>query len=180
MGWGEGFSRKESWQDPLWKRGLFQLGLKSPPPLQLEEGQKGFVVQGTTLKALFINAVTILFSHLVEKIATKGIKALDDRTVEITADTPAELLVDWLNVLLSLFKRQGMVWTECEEIEIDERHLEAVVAGEEYNPHCYKLNLLITRVLAHQSRVQKTGSLWQAAVVYEPEAPLEAPTHDAS
>ncbi|MGH7960806.1 MAG: archease [Candidatus Binatia bacterium] len=177
MGWGEGFSKKESWQNPLWKRGLFQLGLKSPPPLQLEEGQKGFVVQGTTLEALFINAATTLFSHLVEKIPPKGIQSLDDRTVDITATTPTELLVNWLNVLLSLFNRQGMVCAECDVIEIDERHLEAEVAGEAYNSRNHKLNVLIKRVLAHQSRVQKTGGLWQAAVVYEPEVPTEVPTH---
>lgn len=175
MGWGESFLRKESWQDPLWKRGLFQLGLKSPPSLQLEEGQKGFVVQGATLEILFTNSATTLFHHLVEKITSKGIQTLDARMVEIAAMTPAELLVNWLNVLLSLFNRQGMVCTEYEVIGLDEQHLEAEVAGEEYNPRSHKLNLLVKRVLAHQSRVQKIGGLWQAAVVYEPEAPAEVP-----
>lgn len=179
MGWGEGFLKRESWQNPPWKRGLFQLGLKSPPPLQLEEGQKGFVVQGSTLDALFINAATTLFSHLVERITTRGIQPLGDRTVEIAATTPAELLANWLNVLLSLFTRQGMVCTDYEMIELHEEHLEAEVAGEEYNPRCYKLSLLIKRVLAHQSRVEKIGGLWQATVVYEPEAPPEVPVHNA-
>lgn len=173
MGWGEGFSRKDSWQEPLWKRGLFQFGLKSSPPLQLEEGQKGFVVQGVTLETLFTNAATTLFHHLVEQITTRGIQTLDARTVEITATTPAELLVSWLNVLLSLFNRQGMVCTQYDILEIDEHHLEAEVAGEEYNPHCHKLNLMIKRVLASQSRVRKISGLWQAAVVYELEAPTE-------
>jgi len=174
MRWNDGFLKQNKWTEPLWKKGPFKFGLKGPPLLSLTEGETGFVVQGVTLELLFTNAATTLFNHLVEKTATKGIKTLDGRTVEVAADTPAELLVNWLNVLLSLCNRQGMVCTECEVIEIDERHLEAMVAGEEYNPHCHKLNLLIKRVLSHQSRVQKTGGLWQAAVVYEPEPAMKA------
>jgi len=135
--------------------------------MNLEEGEKGFVVQAANLETLFTNAANTLFDHVTERITTKGLKQLDAKTVEVAATTPTELLVNWLNVLLSLFNRQGMVCKQYDLMDTGEQHLEAEVAGEEYNPQCHKLKLLIKRVLADKVRLQKTGGLWQAVVVYE-------------
>lgn len=168
MAWGSQFLRKDQWTKPLWERGRFQSGpQKGSTTMDLAEGEKGFVVQAVNLETLFTNAAATLFNHATEKIATKGLRTLDEKTIEVAATTPTELLVNWLNVLLSLFTRQGMVCNQYDVIEINERHLEAEVGGEEYNPGCHKLRVLIKRVLADRVRLQKSGGLWHAVVVYE-------------
>lgn len=166
MAWGSQFLRKDQWTKPLWERGPFKPGPISAP-LELQTGEQGFVVQAMNLETLFTNAASTLFSHLTEKIAVKGIKHLDGKTVEVSGTTPTELLVNWLNVLLSLLSRQGMVCTEYDILEIDERHVEVEVEGEEYNARCHKLNMHIKRVLADKVRLQKANGLWHAVVVYE-------------
>lgn len=166
MAWGNQFLRKDQWTKPLWERGPFKPGPTSAP-LELQAGEQGFVVQAVNLEALFTNAASTLFSHLTEKVALRGIKRLDGKTVEVSGTTPTELLVNWLNVLLSLLSRQGMVCTEYDILEIDERHIEVEVEGEEYSARSHKLNKLIKRVLADKVRLQKANGLWQAVVVYE-------------
>ena len=166
MAWGSQFLRKDQWTKPLWERGPFKSGPTSAP-LDLQAGEQGFVVQAMNLEALFTNAASTLFSHLTEKIAVKGIKILAGKTVEVAGATPTELLGNWLNVLLSLLARQGMVCTDYDILEIDERHIEVEVEGEEYNARCHKLNMLIKRVPADKVRLEKANGLWRAVVVYE-------------
>jgi SHS2 domain-containing protein len=167
MAWGSQFLRKDQWEKPLWGRGPFRTDFRDEGPFSLLEGEKGFLVKAVNLETLFISAASMLFHHVTEKTTNRGVHALNSRTVEVDATSPAGLLGDWLNVLLVLFHRQGMVCGEYELIDISERHLEAVVSGDEYNPRSHQLHLLIKRVLADKLRLQKTNGFWHAVIVYE-------------
>jgi len=85
--------------------------------------------------------------------------------IDQKADNVEELFVNWLNELLSASAVEGLIFEDIQINQINENFIDAVAVGCDIRN--YKVNTEIKAATYHQLKVQKTGSLWQAEVIFD-------------
>lgn len=124
----------------------------------------GIGVKGKELKDLFINAAKAMFGIIA--LPCKPGRAVY-RVIKIkqAADSRQELLVNWLNELLSLSSAKGLVFTVFKINKISTNNLEAVVSGIE-SSKC-RIDKEIKAATYHELKLEKTGKGWQAEIIFD-------------
>ena len=124
----------------------------------------GIRVKSSSLERLFKNAGLAIKGISTEK---QRIQFPEKHKIVIAqkAANAEELLVNWLNELLSVSQAEALIFEEIRINEISEQFVDAVAIGTDIRN--YKTNFEIKAATYHQLKVQKTGSTWQAEVIFD-------------
>lgn len=76
-----------------------------------------------------------------------------------------ELFVNWLNELLSVSAVESLAFENIKINQISENSVDALAIGTDIRN--YKVNTEIKAATYHQLKVQKTGLIWQAEVIFD-------------
>jgi SHS2 domain-containing protein len=111
----------------------------------------GIEASGATRAEAFANAAAAMISLLVDQ---SGVVATGRRTVSLNATDEEQLLVRWLSELLYLYDGQQFVSTEFTFSACTATTIEAVVAGERFDPEKHSARGDIKAVTYHQISVR--------------------------
>jgi SHS2 domain-containing protein len=90
-----------------------------------------FEASGKDLREVFSNAAEAMFSVICDIKKVKAGKTID---VEVSGKDGGDLMIKWLQELISLVDTEDMFFSRFEIAEIDENHLKARAHGEEIRP----------------------------------------------
>ncbi len=123
-----------------------------------------FVVSASTRKQLFERAAWGMFALLVDMSAVQC-RIEESVTVE-SPDTEA-LLVAWLSELNFRHTTRHRVYGRFKVLNMDSRHLTAVIAGEPVARSRHVIHGEIKAVTYHQLRIWRRGRTWRARVLFD-------------
>ncbi len=118
-----------------------------------------FEAYGKTLKEVFENAAEALFSVIckVKKVEKK--QSLD---IDVKAKSIEELMINWLQELITAVDLKEMFFSEFKIREIDDRHLKARIRGEPISPA--KGETVVKAVTYYKFKFEKTEKGYVARV----------------
>jgi len=124
----------------------------------------GIRVKSFDLAGLFKNAGLAITGISAEKQKNQY---PEKHKIVITqkADNLEELFVNWLNELLSTSAVEALIFEDIKINQINEKFIDAVAIGSDIRN--YKVNTEIKAATYHQLKVQKSGFLWQAEVIFD-------------
>lgn len=126
----------------------------------------GMRVRAGNLDDLFRTAAEGLFDYVVVNRAE--IQAAEVETVSLQAETPAELLADWLNELIFRLETRHRVYGRFEvHLDTDGRSLEGRIAGEPLDPTRHVLDHEVKAVTHHGLALQPTTEGWVAELILD-------------
>ncbi len=126
----------------------------------------GLRVKGKTSEDLFQNYAAVLFHTLTDYQPKKII----NRKITLQAQSLAELLVDWLNELLSIFFADGFLPKEYSLTISDDRGgkvLQAEIEGEEFDFENNQLKREIKAATYHDLKVEENDEGYVAEVIFD-------------
>jgi SHS2 domain-containing protein len=111
-----------------------------------------FEAYGRSLEEVFKNAAEAMFSVIckLKKIAPK--KSLE---IEVKGQNKEELMVSWLQRLISLVDTEDMFFSRFDILEIDEKHIKAKIHGEDIRPELGET--VVKAVTYYKFKFEKTG-----------------------
>jgi len=124
----------------------------------------GIRVKGKDLKALFKNSASAMFDIIAERKESSVIKQKKIK-IEQKADNLEELLVNWLNELLSLSATKELIFSEFRINKIDKNTLQAVVIGEDIKN--YRVNTEVKAATYHQLKLEEAKGGLQAELIFD-------------
>ena len=124
----------------------------------------GIRVKALSLDVLFRNAGLAITDISTEKQKTL-IPGKYKIVISQKADNVEELLVNWLNELLSLSAAEALIFEDIKINQITENFVKAIALGSDMRN--YKTNVEIKAATYHQLKVIKIGSHWQAEVIFD-------------
>lgn len=126
----------------------------------------GVRVYGKSLEDLFQNCAQTLLSLLIDH---KPAEKIEERII-LEAETLEELLVTWLNELISLFYTYKFLPAEYDiAIEKDDKKkiLRSVIKGEEFSPYENKMNREIKAATYHNLKIEKDSFGYKAEIIFD-------------
>lgn len=123
----------------------------------------GIKIKSRDLAGLFKKAGQAMFDIMAEKKARGRNK--EKLLIEEKADNLEELLVSWLNELLSLSAVRELIFTRFEIHKLDKNNLRAEVIGSDMKN--YKVRTEIKAATYHELEIKKRGLWWQAQVIFD-------------
>jgi len=126
----------------------------------------GVRVYGESLEALFVNSARVLFGLILDY---KPKPEIEERVV-VEAEDFEELLVTWLNELISLFFAYQFLPVDYSitiEDEEGAKVLKSTIKGSNFNPYENKLNMEIKAATYHDLKVEKSDSGWVAEIIFD-------------
>ena len=124
----------------------------------------GIRVKGKDLKDLFRNAGRAIFQISTHKQFTRN-KIHTNIAIKQKADNLEELLINWLNELLSLSSAKGLIFHGIKINKLEEKSLEALAVGSDITN--YKVNTEIKAATFHELKLARNNSGWQAEVILD-------------
>jgi len=124
----------------------------------------GIRVKGNDLKDLFQNLASAMFDIIAEKKDSSVIKQTKIK-IEQKADNLEELLVNWLNELLSLSATKELIFFEFRINKIDKNTLQAIVIGGDIKN--YRVNTEVKAATYHQLKLKEAKAGWQAELIFD-------------
>ncbi len=124
----------------------------------------GIRVESSDLAGLFKKAGLAITGISAEKQKTQY---PEKHKIVITqkADNLEELFVNWLNELLSTSAVESLIFEDIRINQINEKFVDAIAIGSDIRN--YKVNTEIKAATYHQLKVQKSGPLWLAEVIFD-------------
>ncbi|MFH1771446.1 MAG: archease [Candidatus Omnitrophota bacterium] len=126
----------------------------------------GIRVRATTLAELFQNTACALFSIIIEIKPLKEIQ----KNIIVEAETLEDLLVFWLNELISILYTENFLPSEY-VITIDDREgqklLNAVVSGQDFDPYSNKLDMEIKAATFHNLKIDHSEDGYIVEVIFD-------------
>ncbi len=124
----------------------------------------GIEVSGGTIEELYAGAAMALFDLLAD---TEAIRVTQVRTIAVEGEDAADLLINFLRELLSVWNSMGFLGRECTIREVTPRRLTAHLRGEPFDPARHRIKTEIKAVTYHQSSVKRTAKGWVGRVVFD-------------
>ncbi len=124
-------------------------------------GVRGY---GRTVEEAFQNAAKAMFSLIVENFEDITLEKSFD--VSVSAELLDELLVEWLNKLLTLFSIEACVFREF-EVKIDGSKLFGKAIGEPINYEKHEFGVEVKGATYSLLKVEKKGNIWIAQCVVD-------------
>lgn len=121
-------------------------------------------VRAPDLAALFKTAASAMFEIASEKTPSKD-KLSHKININQKAGTLEELLVNWLNELLSLSAVEGLIFEEFQINTIDEGQIQAIALGRDIKN--FRMNTEIKAATYHELKIEKTASGWLAEIIFD-------------
>lgn len=126
----------------------------------------GLRIAAKDLDDLFRTAAEALFNVITADRTT--IEPRESETVELKADSPEFLLVDWLNELIFRVEVRHRFYGRFDvKVADDGRSLSATIAGEPIDPDRHELNNEVKAATHHELFVKKTADGWVAEVIVD-------------
>lgn len=125
-------------------------------------GDIRFVARGATMAELFENAAKALYAAIAEP---EGVRAVEERVVEATADDRELLLVEWLRACQAAFDLDRRLLCAFQVKEISDTRVRGVVRGEAFDPARHAFKTEIKAVTFHDLSVREGPGGWEASVV---------------
>ncbi len=127
----------------------------------------GIRVKGKDLKAIFKDSALAMFAIIGQAVPSPSDTKIKKTGLKIKqkAGDLEELLVNWLNELLSLSSAKELMLTDFVIRKLDKNNLEAEVYGEDIKN--YKVNTEIKAATYHRLKIQESDSGWQAEVIFD-------------
>lgn len=122
-----------------------------------------FEATGQTPSELFENAAGATFSVMCD---IKKVEPKTTRKIELETDNLEDLLYDFLNELIFLKDRDGMLFSRF-EIIINNNQLRADVLGEKVDPARHNLGVDVKAVTKHNFSISKVNNAYKATVVLD-------------
>ena len=126
----------------------------------------GLRVKGKTYEDLFNNYAVVLFSLLTDYQP----KQIISRKITLQAQSLSELLIDWLNELLSIFLADNFLPKEYLIKITDDKGgktLEAEIRGEEFNFENNILKREIKTATYHNVKVEENDQGYVGEVIFD-------------
>lgn len=124
----------------------------------------GIQVRGKTLKELFKNSAAAMFEIIAQQSGAKA-KKQASITIKQKADNTEDLLLIWLNELLSLSAVKEVIFDKIRITKLDKDTIEATVSGTSIKN--YQPKTEIKAATYHELKVKKIKSGWQARVIFD-------------
>jgi SHS2 domain-containing protein len=121
-------------------------------------------VYGRDLKELFQNAAAALFEIISEK--KPGVPSQTKTlSVEKSAENLEELLIAWLNELISLSEARDLIFEGFNIQELTDNKIKAKLEG--IGRGCLKIKTEVKAATYHELKIEKTDSGWQAKIIFD-------------
>lgn len=122
-------------------------------------------VNGDSQADLFTNSGIALFDVMVADM--ERIEKKESLPLEVEGTDRDDLMVNWVRELLYLYQGSGYLLREFVIREVKDTLVKAEVAGEKIDPDRHEIVQEIAAVAFHKSRMEKTGNLWTAHLIFE-------------
>ncbi len=125
----------------------------------------GIRVKGRDMRELFRKSAQAVFSIMAhqEKVKVSGRRSFE---IGLKAANAEELLVSWLNELLSLAAAKQVIFTDFRLHELTERKLNAQAIGE--SAENYRMKTEVKAATYHDLKIKKLpGRGWEAEVILD-------------
>jgi len=124
----------------------------------------GIIAYGADMKQAFVNAAVALFSIIVD---ADTVRENLYRDVEVFADDPESLLVQWLNELIYLFDVEHVVFNNFEINKLTKTQLRARCFGEKVKPSRHKLKTGVKAATYHLLKIEKDNNSYKIQVIFD-------------
>jgi SHS2 domain-containing protein len=132
-------------------------------PVEILEhtAEVGLRARADSLEGLFGELAAGLFGLITD---LQTVQERETWPVEVQAEDLTALVVEWLNELLFLHARDGMLARRCVVHEAGPQRLRATVWGERFDPDRHPRGIEVKSATYHQARVEQSGGDWTAVV----------------
>jgi SHS2 domain-containing protein len=113
---------------------------------------------------IFSNAARAMFDLMFGLGAIGG---SERRLIEVTAESPGELLVAWLNEVLYVHAADRLVFRDFADACLSEGRFSAWGVGEKYDPTRHRGEMEIKAATYHQLVFEKVGGVWTAQIIFD-------------
>ena len=120
-----------------------------------------FEAYGKNEKELFENAGLALFSVICQVNKVKSVKKVK---VKVKGDDLKDLMINWLQELISLVDIKNMFFSRFKILKIDEKQLEAEIYGEEIKP---EKGETVVKAVSYYNFELKKNKKWKVRVVLD-------------
>lgn len=124
----------------------------------------GMEVFGSSLQELYENAAWGFLDTLTD--ATK-IQRREAKTIVVSAANREELLVRWLQELLSLFESEKKCFCRIKIFKLTDTRLEAEADGETFDPQWHLVRHSIKAVTYHSLAIEEEAGFFKAKVIFD-------------
>ena len=97
----------------------------------------------------------------------EGIKGSVTVDVDLKADSPEELLVNWLDELLYNFYTKWIIFFEFDIVELDEGRIKARAHGRHVGENRNRLKTEIKAVTYHDLKIKKEGAAYSVEIIFD-------------
>ncbi|RJP28017.1 MAG: archease [Candidatus Omnitrophota bacterium] len=120
-------------------------------------------VKGEDLKELFSNSAHAMFSIVAARIGNDSVP--EEFLIELDGNNYEELLINWLNELLSLSAVKEKIFQDFSFSLLDGQHLKAKASG--FDNTDYEIKTEIKAATYHQLKIERKAEFWQAEVIFD-------------
>ena len=120
-------------------------------------------VTAADLEGLFKNAALAMFDIIAEDKNKSAV--LEKIEIKQSSENLGDLLVGWLNELLSLSATKELIFSDFRIDKLTDNLIEAQALGS--NISNFKINTEIKAATYHQLKVEKTKSGWLAEIIFD-------------
>ncbi|MFH1655097.1 MAG: archease [Candidatus Omnitrophota bacterium] len=125
----------------------------------------GIRVSGNDLKEVFIKAASAMFDIIAKPCSVCCKLKFKNIQIKENAEDEEQLLVEWLNELLSLSEIKELIFCKFKIEKLTQNQLEAVVSG--YPRENYKIKTEIKAATYHELKIEKNDSGYQAQLIFD-------------
>jgi len=120
-----------------------------------------FEAYGKDLEELFENSALALFNVICQVDKVKSVKKIK---VKVKGDDLKDLMINWLQELISLVDVENMFFSRFKVLKIDEKQLEAEIYGEEIKP---EKGETVVKAVTYYNFELKKNKKWKVRVVLD-------------
>jgi SHS2 domain-containing protein len=125
----------------------------------------GVAVDAGDLAGIFVNVAVAMFDIMAERLTASSPASRIKLNVTLSAAKPDELLIRWLNELLSLSATKRLIFVDYRVHSLDDTSLDISVSGEQSSR--YRFNAEIKAATYHDLELVKVKSSWKAKVIFD-------------
>jgi len=125
----------------------------------------GIKVSGKDLKEIFIKAARAMFDIIAEPCSVCCKLKFKNIDIKEEAQDEEQLLVEWLNELLSLSEAKELIFDKFQINNLTQNQLVVVASG--YPRENYKINTEIKAATYHELKIEETKDGFKAQVIFD-------------
>lgn len=124
----------------------------------------GVKAWGPTLPEVFAQAGLGVFALMVEP---GSVEARESREVSSQGESPAALLVNWLNECLYVHDIEGFVVNRIEFPLFEAQRIHSLLWGEGLDPERHRVGTVVKAATFHEIRIGQADGEWEIRVILD-------------